>query len=819
MAFSLRALFLFVFATCVLAESPGNLAELLSPSWEANYSESVEVADFDLNIGASHLSFDGRLHLLPLEIFGDTLYQIYLDGKGKLILPEPAAAERELVSAQLSAPPVELKVKHVFGFFDPLPPELAHLDWERHQAGILTRMGQRRHARCLRHTGDAHPVIEWLTLRSTGQEDFRWLRVDKEDLIVRSASGLRNVQLCSIPARPGSVIQKPLYHILPHEGDLSQDPIWFEWPGHGSRLDLQVEAIGDRLLEWTVTLHMDLEDEHKLLALRLDPTCSLTDLRVVCDGWEIPCTSWRVKDAGLSATDLPLVILHCEETLSGRVTIEACGSSSLQLLMGRGKRLEVLRARCWHLAPVNTWIDSCSVTVTGDEHFSWWTARGRVPTQETEEGLWSGSTEASCLRAPVLHAESQELLQRETQIAIAREPLRNRKAMEEPVRKNTGQWEYNNQSVVTRTRSLVPPNPFERPGQILFHDPNFMNIEDFSTMGDGGDTLASALLGEDQRLAELSYAVSLTSSWLGERNSDCLLVEEHGEASDEEALRSRFYRGYTRAFPVGVRDKHLWSSTPENLLVRLEAVCSIWWRQEVALDPAAPDWFADGLSRATALVLLEHIRGWKAASELRQRAITRMASRLSAFAESNRLLYGNRAEGSWLNPDISDQLAWRFAILLENLRWRLRNSENLDDRVWREYISRIARMHHVGPVTPMLNVSRFSEVSDRLLFDELEDSFSEWFAVELERFHVPEIHLELGSVQENTVLRLAREDASDEEQVYLPVLLQYADGTHSLLILDNVATEQAFVLPKRATAIEAVSYAPGGSVLAAVKDY
>ncbi len=819
MAFSLRALFLLVVALCASAQSPGDLADLISPCWHPDFNQAVDDAVIHLSIDGSEFDLRGDWRMQQLPVFGDTLYHIYFTGKGTLLLQDPDVEERNLVSAQLETPPVELKVKEVHFFFDPLPAALASQPWIPYKASVLMKSGYQRHFNALRHTGDAHPIIEWLALRSSGGGGFSWARINKKDFVIRSAKGERNRVLCGLPARPGSVLYKPLHHIFPMDVDLTQDPVWIDWPGHAARLDLQVEAIGDLRLDWTASMDLDLDHAVHLFALRLDPRAELNDLRVMQAGLELPCTSWRIKDAGLAATDLPLVIVHSVDVLEGRITIVSQGFSPQDILMEKAGDRETLFSRCWHPAPVSGWIDSCSVEVKGPPQLSWWTTQGRIPTLSVDANVIQGHCTVANVLAPVLHVEGQELLAHGDNIAIARQPLRNRRALEESVRPNVSQWRYDEQSVVSRNRFLLPSSRFERPSDISYGDPNLMNVPDFEMMDQGSDTLAEALLGEDQRVAELRFAFELASLWLGAREGACLFVEEHGEPSEEAYLRSRHYRGMERRFPVGIRDQNLWGNTPEDKLVRLEAVCSIWWQQEVALSPSAPDWFARGLSRACALALMEQMYGWESAAELRTRALNRIASRLTPRSSSSCLLYGDRAEGSWRNQEISDQMAWRFTLILENLRWRLRNGETLDDSSWRDYIRKLARMHHVGPVTTPLDVSRFIEVSDRLLYDLLEDSAADWLSNELHRTTTPVLHLEIGSAQGNTVLRLRRENAEQKDRLYLPVLIQFSNGQQALLTLVNQEDEQAFLLPAESSQISAVTYAPGASVLAEVKDY
>lgn len=756
------------------------------------------VEDLVLSFELGTLGWErGHCRVLPLLVNGDSLFVVELTGRGRLDPALPGELETLAARAALGRHAEDKRLRQVTWLCAQLPPQLARLDWRplKPRLPFLARPGFNVQ-RALGRLSPDHPLLQ----SPIGTEPG-WLLAEPDGLLWErqgdAARWLRSLH-------SGSSLHVPVSGVLRSLGDSltpPRDPAWLPptlaTPALAvDSLVLELDRRGGRL-HWTLELAGPPRTEP--LWLLLDPAARLTAAE-----WSLPDGTRRPaahnRRAG-SANPGPWLLV---EALPGSTILRLQGDSPAALVTAEapGSR-HAVRGNWFPRLP-------------------WWEAAR--PARLLDPGqllpVWPdsleqpGLTRLDALAPQRLLPETRALLPLGGGAALCWMPLRQRAAFQVPqparVRRQTAGIENLD---LPREREVRTPS-HEEPAEPV-------------DLSQGQDTLSLGILGEEQVLTELADAAARLEAWLGPAPEPVLLLERTGNPADRREEEDQLL-GHDLApdEPLEIGARELREATADARLARLETLCRGWWRPGPAEAAAAPRWIRHGAARACALLLLEERQGAPRAHRLRQAALNRQLSlfRPNAFASLPAL--GERAEGDWHSAETQDLLAWRFALLLEHLRWRLRNPQSLEDSAYRLCLRELAlRLREpLSPREPLQEVKR--ALADFLVANDLLESsgFGDaralwaWLDAQWRESVVPELRVRTGRVETAEGPRLAlRVDwsAPPAPSTVLPVLTRTTQG-FTAYSLRATAQEEQFVLPLDPAELTGLEVAPGASLLARI---
>lgn len=341
------------------------------------------------------------------------------------------------------------------------------------------------------------------------------------------------------------------------------------------------------------------------------------------------------------------------------------------------------------------------------------------------------------------------------------------------------------------------------------------------SVGENSDSLMLANRRAFSTREELEAAAALLEGWLGPQEAPRIEAVKSRRALDDLHKRRMADSDLAEALPACITLPD-WTSTSDHAaLRRLEALCHTRLEQVELRAAIMPDWIAAGWSRSVALLLMDDLRGSDVSRRLRAEAINKLNSAFRPHQARSSLAAGSSAEGSWRNQDVNDQLAWRFALVLENLRWQLMDPETISCETWPDLLARVAeeirsprdwrRPEH------SLTGCILGFVKDNQLMDEDRSSeLASWLAGEWERTIFPEINLKLvGSDSGMTLVECSSDGAG--QGVVLPLLID--NGQRMQLLLLRITDQPSwFPLDLPSKDIRAWRVDPGASLLARIRE-
>jgi hypothetical protein len=345
-------------------------------------------------------------------------------------------------------------------------------------------------------------------------------------------------------------------------------------------------------------------------------------------------------------------------------------------------------------------------------------------------------------------------------------------------------------------------------------------------LAQGADTLSQGILQEEEVLTSLAAAALRLEGWLGEPARPVTLLERQGpEPTRRDEIDQLLRWELPPEEPLEIGARALRSGAPEDRLRRLEMLCRGWWLPVAWADEAAPRWIRHGAARACALRLLEE-EDPAAARRLREEALERQGSVFRPHASASLPMLGERAEGGWRSADTQDGLAWRFALLLEHLRGRLRDPAGLDDGSWLRLMAGLApRLREpLKPGKPLEDLRQ--ALADGLVaegvletagFRDVRELWS-WLDNQWTRSSLPGLQVVTGRVETEEGPRLALHATWTEDPhpgTAIPVLLRLPEGMR-LFTLRAELREERYLLPLDPAEVEGLEVAPGASLPARV---
>lgn len=345
------------------------------------------------------------------------------------------------------------------------------------------------------------------------------------------------------------------------------------------------------------------------------------------------------------------------------------------------------------------------------------------------------------------------------------------------------------------------------------------------SLGQGADSVLQAELALLSSREELVQAHGMLRTWLG--GSEAVWIPEvdpdRRQRNRERALLTE-HDLPPRELPA--LDAAVWQGAQDHAaLDRLETLALVWAQPRQSRAGASPRWMAAGWSRAVGLLLLAEVRGEASARALRRRAREWELNRFRPHQEASFPLLGERAEGSWYSRDVQDAQAWRFCLLLESLRWRLRDPAGSNDR---RYFALLRELRpHVRSPRDWRNpvhslASGLATALDRLhllaaagFLDQ--DECISWLLQELARTSYPNLRVGVGKLAVGDGMAQIRiEQKEPLEQGILPLLLG-TDAGYSLVHLAYSRQDELFTLPVKASELREWSPDPGVSQLARIR--
>jgi hypothetical protein len=761
-------------------------------------ARQAEAASLELTLPLGRLTWEeGRIRVLALPLAGDTLLLVELGGAGRLELDLADSLEQVALRASLGRHAAGRRLKRATLVLDRLPPSWEDLDWRPLRPALpwlpLPGFADRR------RLDRPHPDNPLLQPAAAGGR--LWLHTDPGGLELAQHDGQAWLQR---QLRPGSSLDLPItcVHVPGREGAPwrpGPDPSWLPPCLHEpaplvDSLWLDLEADGSRL-GWTLTL--DLAEGGTPLWLLLDARARLERAE-----WLSGSGSARsaVHSRGRSIwTGSPWLLVEREEGRPAGARLLLSGSSPRGAILQEspGQR----RATRANWFPRLPWpaADEPVLRSTGAD----------LPVLSVEAGADLG------LNPQRLIIEERPREDLGPELALCWTPLRQRAARHQPasVQAPHQAGDIGNLEL-PRERQVRPPS-HEEPAEPV-------------DLVQGRDTLALAILGERPLLEELSKAAARLHAWLGPLPQPVHVLERvgtrPGRREEEERLAAH---GLPPHLPLEVNAQDLRSPLPEARLARLEALCRAWWLPATAEDEAAPRWIRWGAARACALLLIEEQQGSGQARDLRQGAL---ASELAAFRSkvaASLPALGERAEGGWQSAEVQERHAWRFALLLEHLRWRMRDPETLDDAAYRAFLRDLMDrlrepLDRRRPLHELKSAMADFLVANGLLersgFGDAPTVWA-WLDGELSRSRVPVLRVTPGRVDSPEGPRVALRavwDQTPPPHTVLPVLLRTVGGW-SAWSLKAAAREEHFVLPVDPAELRGLEVAPGGSLRARIK--
>lgn len=780
------------------------LAQLHHPT----LGRQARVVDLKLPLAAGSLVWErGLCRVLPLELEGDSLLVVELSGRGHLRLGFPDSLEQVAVRASLGRKAGDKRLRRATLVLESWPEGWpAQADWLALKKRWLRDSARpfHGHGRLARLEPD-NPLLRQAAPATGTRSSSLWLLGDPDQWIWEQEGGWARL---SRPLHDGSSLYAPVTALRwPSPGEPAEEsrrpgdscvpelPPRLHRPAspgpEGHPRCLTVTAQGSDL-RWTLVQEAD-SDSTRLLFLHLDPRAEL-DSALWTDG--------RTRQPASTSRELKSVApgpwLVVERPASGpprHLRLQGHSPRSLAVVEGPGLR-RAGRAAWFPRSP--WWQETQPFRLEDpDSLFPAWLTAGLEG--KTDDGglarLWPEE------RLPLPLGDSA---------ALCWTPLREQAAFQAPQ--------------AARLRHLTPDIAnLDLPREREVRAPERNSPVEPLDLGQDADTLTHGMLQEAQVLVELAAAARRLEAWLGPPPHTVLLCERLGPAADRrEELENQLACELPPEEPLEIDARRLRSATQEARLLRLETLCRGWWLPLRPADEAAPRWIRWGAARACALLLLEEDRGAAAAAGLRQRALESQLSLFRPNREAALPALGERAEGVWRSAETQDLLAWRFALLLEHLRWRLRDPLSLSDGEYRRLLHELL-LRQREPDRPESPLRAWKQaLADFLVANGLLErsgfgdvrSLWTWLDFQWRSAELPELWLETGQVESAEGPRLAlraRWNTTPVPGTVLPVLARTTAG-YTAWNLRAVAREEQYLLPLDPADLLGLEIAPGGSL-------
>jgi hypothetical protein len=797
------------------------LSRLLEHAGQPHFTETAEAVGLELDLPPARLRWE-RLELWrqALVLEGDTLWQVLFEGRARLVTGEPAAGER---------------VRRALLLASPLPPELAALTWTARPArGLPGALGDWRRARHWAALGDVdpdNPLLLWAGAR----QPLCWLEFDAEGLRYLATGPAPNGRW-SRQAHSGSRLHWPI-----GTGDPTGEALP---PTRVQRLALRALADPWLQTDWELRLEATVGGA-RLLWLRLDPLATVDSL------WRSGNRDRRpqplLRGGGRALASSPAWIALPLEPGCDSLRLGALGHAPDRLLRVESASRSELPLRAWFPQPPAGQPPLVQeLHVEGPAGFDWWSPAGPLPLQDAGEGRWRGALRIAAPRRPALvplaadRLEGDSLLQLAWQrrAAIVTEPHSARRG---------GPFDYERE-LLARERDFLPPDPALQADQEYDSaDPNRPSAAPPGREPLRQEAEAARRWRREDAHTELRAARQALEQLLGAPPAPLLLVETRNpEQGRQSELRRLLALGTPAEWPAQLEEGRLSDPAPHRRLARIEALARQWWPPEGPLaapdEPGqpAPRWLRWGLARHCALLVLEDLGRVEEAADLRRDALNR---ELDRFRGKGRpfwqqlmheeppplwsLAMGERAGGLWRSASVQEDLAWRFALLLEHMRWRLRDPQSLDDRDHRLWLRLLRETEPAGEGSGGA-LAFFRDVSEAWLdaaglreasgWPREAGGFAAWLQAELRQVDVPRLQLSLGEAlidgQPRLLLEVRRED-DGEDPLTLPLWLQFGSQSRLQLLVVRSGVER-FLLDGDPAMLSGWQAAPLASLIARI---
>lgn len=801
------------------------LGWLLDEAVSGEFVEEAASAALVQDLAPARMAWE-RLDLRrrPLALEGDTLWQVLLEGRGRLACDGGVA-----------------KVRRALLLASPLPADLAALDWRPlRQGGPLAAFGDMARRKALAELDwidPGNPVLDWAAAPDRGQP-FLWIEFD-EDGLRHEAAGEPPAIRWTRELHGGSRLDWPL---VAGDPDGARAPA----PSFG-RLTLLATADVWLRTGWELRLEARCGGA-RLLWLQLDPVAALDSLwRVDGDGARRDLPALRGGGRALGS-EPPWVAVPLEAGVDS-LLLEARGSAPDRLLREESAARSGIPGWAWFPRPAAL-PSSQRLHVESPVGWVWWSPSG--PLLRRVDGERASAAQRIDLPRPVgLVPLAAARLESEPPPALAwSSSTRLARRAEPRSARRTGFFDYG-EDLLAKERDFLPPDPtWQADEEYDSSDPNRPAAAPPGRDDGTGEALAARRWRAEDGRSELVAGAAALERLLGPPPAPLLLVESRGEERGRDAEAGRLLRGPgPRDWPEQLEDRRLRGGAPHDRLARIEALARQWWPADGPLGQAdrpglpAARWLRRGLARACALLALEDLGAVDDAADLRREALARELERFhpgpgEAFVD--RLLAsdqpgvspgslgaGERADGEWRSEAVLDRLAWRFALLLEHLRWRLRDPATLDDGSWRAFLRILASTApEAGEATggeaffadyaeAWLDASGLRE---RAHFARDDGGFAAWFDRERSRDDVPVLELELGSAPLEGRERLLLEcrSAAGGDPLVLPVWLRFGEVSSLQLLVIRGGSER-FPMDGDPAALTGWQAAPLSSLIARIR--
>lgn len=734
---------------------------------------------FELSCGSLHWK-EGRCRLLPLALDGDTLYAWELVGSGVLELQIEDSLETLSARAGLGKRWSRLKLRRVCLLTRDKPEALADKPWESVQP-LLPFLPQRPfHAtRQLERLHPDNPLF-WL------DEDpaALWLSGDPGDLVLRQTT--REWRL-SRPLHEGSRIEEVITQRPRPREAAWLAPTFHSPPCVADSQWLEVEAIGERL-SWT--WHAFLRPGAGPCFVMLDPAARL----------ESP--AWL---RGQEKARHPVSL----EREGAWMVVERPDSSSSWSLELKGS---LPRVRVREDSPRQL---ACSAA-DWFPRFPWWEPSLPTTLRDPQQVMGWGETWRGSLdgRGPSrllpLPANGTRLTQ---DLTLCWTPLADQasrpRPMWTPPPRHTGDIA---DLELKRDREVRPPGHEE--------------AAEPRDLAQGQDSLSSGMLGEDGG-RELAWAAEQLSRWLGSPGFPVQLWERsHALGRDGERDRL-LLKESPGLLPLEISTRDLRSAEAGARLRVLESLCLAWWEAPSPESFGEARWISLGAARACALRLLEWRNGVELPSRLREDALAAEGLSFQPKAFASLPWLGERCEGDWSSREVQDRMAWRLALVLEQLRWHLRDPGTLGDSLYLDLLAgwRERRGEAMSPRRPLEDLTTTlggilvgGALLESSAFQTLPQLRS-WLDHQWTQSALPAVLVESGRVEGPQGPRLALKvewESSVPAGTVLPILVRGERGIESFT-LRCTRQEESFLLPLDPAHVTGMEIAPGGSLPARVR--
>jgi hypothetical protein len=710
---------------------------------------------------------------------GVDIWLLRFKGKAR-VLTQPADSLEARLLAEAEGPELDSKWLRSFLLIgSELPPALSDLAWRPRPGGWMSRLK----SSLGNDDSAALARVPWPGLIAdlvTSAQDHRplsWLLLRRPRLLVRCAGSDPDATTTVLrPLLLGSSLFRPLAELARTGpvGFAAQTP-WSplaDDPFLCDSLRMELEILPDLQARWKATFHGRLERPGRLITLRLDPAAKVDSLL----GPQGNLSLWRPRTRGLDAPGSPVIHLLAAEPLAADTPIrfELWGQGSLELATRISGNELVWPLRAWHPQPARR-----------DRR------PGRVHLQllnrgPLDLGLAGGTVVAAAgvepstgefllehPGLPVLHALPRRHLPAGDSIQVYL-PDANSQRLALPRETGTSLWSYRKETLLDSQRPWRPRNPAT---DLASDDP----LPEAAPVPPLPETPADPLLENlaplQQALQTLLFPLPAPPVLLGEwqRTGDPGVASKdwiYAPAANEQAGR----------LPVSA----LLGGDEGAILLQARALAAQWWGGRVALAEQGPDWLLEGLRIATALLVIEDVRGSESSIKLKEMAHARLDRyrRQAVDADLALPVLGPRAAASWQDPETAEALAWRFALLLENLRHASRDPRSLADTRYRRLLRDLCYSLQGGAL------------DGPALGEKLGQHLGPWAAARFGQFaHRPgPIPLRARVQADGDRLHVHVTGHEPGLDLTVPLLLRFTEGPQALYFLELTDRDQHFVI-------------------------